>query len=194
MGHWEMHMQEDAAERETHARITRSNRSRRPRCHRRSPLDRKLCVSTFRWICLYRDACMRLTSTNGNTELPPFAYTSLQNAIRVTEQTGIKPRRHDDCAQSATFRIGQFAAAGGLLMMTSTRELCRRPISDSFPATGALSPLAQPDSAQGVNAVFDEMRLHGLPVPLRETMGSRPARMRELALSAGWLTRRFTMY
>ena len=37
--------------------------------------------------------------------------------------------------------IRQFDAAGGLLMITSTREFCRRPISDSFPATGELSPL-----------------------------------------------------
>jgi len=30
----------------------RLNHYRQPRCHRPEPLDRKLCVPTFRWVCL----------------------------------------------------------------------------------------------------------------------------------------------
>ncbi len=37
---------------------------------------------------------MQLTSRNGNRELPPFAYTPLQNAMRVTEAVRYQRRCH----------------------------------------------------------------------------------------------------
>jgi len=42
--------------------------------------------------------------------------------------------------------FGYLKAAGGLLMITSTRRFCCRPAAESLPATGSLSPFPNAES------------------------------------------------
>jgi hypothetical protein len=79
-----------------------------------------------------------------------FSQTSKDGprSSRCAGSTGIKYRYRSD--------LGYRNAAGGLLMITSTRRFCCRPVAESLPATGSLSPM--PDAVS---------RLESMPCPAR---------------------------